>query len=268
MRLPAIIAIGLITATAHAQPVVAPAGAPVGYVTVETNAPDALVRLDGRLVGTAAEGPFAAPPGAVTVALAESAEAAWAPRRAEAVATVVEGETVTVLLRLPLRYRVETFPVGAEVTLETPQGTERLGTAPLVFERVEALTGTLVASAPGFMPVRALPGDSLTNRVTLVLRPLEAGAVPETAAGWVPDRRPNRWIDYAAGAAAVAGAAVAVHYKFQADDLDDRYRAAGSAERGDPALKSEAERLDSYALAALGVMQVGLGVLAVRFILR
>jgi hypothetical protein len=181
---------------------------------------------------------------------------------------VREGETATVRLDLPLRYRIETFPVGAEVRLEHEGRVERLGTAPLVVERAAALEGMLIAEAPGFLPARMAPGDSLTNRLTLLLRPLEDGAVPETVAGWEPHRRPSRWIDYAAGATALAAAAVAVHYKFRADAFDDRYRLPGSPERGDPALKAEAERLDGYALAALGVMQVGLGVLAVRFVLR
>jgi hypothetical protein len=260
MRVLAVIAIGLTPLLARAQP--------AGYVAVETNAPGALVRLDGRLAGAAEAGPFAVPPGAVTVQLTEAVEAAWAPRRAEATVEVAEGETVTVALDLPLRYRVETFPVGARVLLESDGTTEVLGTAPLVIERSEPLRGTLVAEAPGFLPARTAPGDALTNRVTLLLRPLEDGAVPETASGWVPERPPNHWIDYAAGAAAVAAAAVAVHYKFQADEVDDRYRTPGSPERGDPRLKAEAERLDTYALAALGVMQVSLGVLAVRFVLR
>jgi hypothetical protein len=257
----AVIATSSTIAAVQAQP----AG---GRVVVETNAPAAAVRLDGRPVGTAAEGPFAVRAGEVAVEIAEADVAAWAPRRAATVVTVGEGETVTVALDLPVRYRIETFPVGAEVVLEGEGGTERLGTAPLVLDRAEPLRGTLVAEAPGFMPARVAPGDSLTNWLTLVLRPLEAGAVPETASGWLPDRRPNRWIDYALGAAAVGAAAVAVHYKFQADDVDDRYRLPGSAERGDPSLKAEAERLDGYALAALGVMQVSLGVLAVRFVLR
>ena len=260
MRLLALLTLSL-AATAAAQP----SG---GLVRVETNAPHALVRLDGRLVGTAAEGPFAVPAGAVEVVLAEADAAAWAPRRAQATVTVAEGETATVALDLPLRYRIETFPVGADVLLEGEGATERLGPSPVVIERAAPLRGTLVAEAPGFLPARAVPGDSLTNRLSLVLRPLAADAVGETAAGWRPERRPNRWVDYALGAAAVGAAAAAVHFKFRADDVDDRYRLPGSAERGDPTLKAEAERLDGYALAALGAMQVSLGVLAVRFVLR
>lgn len=241
---------------------------PTGTLTIETNAPQARLSVDGRLVGAPADGPFALAPGRVTVTLVEAEEAAWAPRRADASVEIREGETSLVVLNLPLRYRIETFPVGAEVRVEGPGGAEVLGVAPLVIERPAPLDGEVVAEAPGFLPARAAPGGELTNRVSLVLRPLEEGAVPETVAGWETHRRPNRWIDYAAGATAVAAAAVAIHYKFRADDIDDRYRTPGSAERGDPALRAEAERLDGYALAALGAMQVSLGVLAVRFVLR
>lgn len=256
----AVIAIAALGLPALAQP--------TGTLEVETNAPDAELRLDGRRVGAASDGPFVVPAGSVVVSIAEAGEAAWSPRRAEATTLIQEGGTTTVRLDLPLRYRIETFPVGAEVRIEGEGETERLGVAPLVIEREAPLEGEIVAEARGFLPARATPGDALTNRVALVLRPLEDGAVPETVAGWETHRRPNRWIDYAAGATAVAAAAVAVHYKFRADDIDDRYRAPGSAERGDPTLRAEAERLDGYALAALGAMQVGLGVLAVRFVLR
>ncbi|MEM0964322.1 MAG: prenyltransferase, partial [Bacteroidota bacterium] len=74
--------------------------------------------------------------------------------------------------------------------------------------------------------------------------------------------------DLGIGAAALAAGAVAVHFKFRADSVDDRYRSETSPERGDEALLDEALRLDRYSAAALGAMQVGVGVLALRFVLR
>ncbi len=50
--------------------------------------------------------------------------------------------------------------------------------------------------------------------------------------------------------------------------MDDRYRSPDSPERGDPTLRVEAQRLDRISAGALGVMQVGLGVLAIRLVLR
>ncbi|NNF58791.1 MAG: hypothetical protein HKN04_11175, partial [Rhodothermaceae bacterium] len=155
------------------------------------------------------------------------------------------------------------------VALEAERGREMLGVAPLIVERNAPLRGTLVAERDGSLAARFTPGDSLDNRHLILMRPLEDRARPDAAVGWMPPRRsPNAWIDIAAAGVALAAAGVAIHYKFRADDVDDRYRQLGSLERGDPVLKAEAERLDTYSLAALGVMQVGVGVLAVRFILR
>ena len=237
-------------------------------VSVVTNAPEALVKIDGVGVGVAEDGPFEVEPGDVTVQLVAEDVAAWAPRRSAVSVSVGAGERAEVRLDLPFRYRVETFPIGAEVSVEHAGERESLGTSPIMLGRERRLEGSLIAEAPGYLPARVPAPDSLTNRVTLVLRPLEADAEPVAASGWTPARRPNRFIDYALGATAVAAAAVAVHYKFQADEVDDRYRLEGSQERGNPVLKAEAERLDGYSLAALGVMQVSVAVLAIRFVIR
>ena len=91
---------------------------------------------------------------------------------------------------------------------------------------------------------------------------------PATAARWMPitDRRPSAsdyWIEIAAGTVAVAAMALSIHYKFQADDYYDSYVATG-----DPALQPLYKAYDRRALVALGVGQVGLGVLAVRLATR
>ena len=52
----------------------------------------------------------------------------------EAAVPVAEGDTTEVHLDLPLRYRIETVPVGAMVSLESEGETRRLGTAPLVLD--------------------------------------------------------------------------------------------------------------------------------------
>ena len=62
---------------------------------------------------------------------------------------------------------------------------------------------------------------------------------------------------------AVAAGAVSIHYKFKADRLNEQYE-----QTGDAALRPRIHDLDTRAGVALGVMQVGVGVLALRFILR
>ena len=237
-------------------------------LTLETNAPEALVLANGEAIGRAAA-PLMLPVGTVELVLVEDAGEAWQPRRAATTIDVAPGDDLVLSLNLPVRYRIETLPVGATVAVESAGGREVLGVAPLMVERTAPLNGVFLAERDGFLSARLAPGDSLDNRHTILLRPLEDRARPEAAVGWMPPRRaPNLWIDIAAAGVALAAAGVAVHYKFRADDVDDLYRDADSLERGNPALKAEAERLDTYSLAALGVMQVGVGVLAVRFILR
>ena len=237
-------------------------------LTLETNAPEALVLANGDVLGRANTS-ITLPVGTVILVLVEDAGEAWQPRRATTTIEVAPGEHLVLTLNLPVRYRIETLPIGATVVLEAETGREVLGVAPLMVERTAPLSGALVAEREGFLSARLAPGDSLDNRHTILMRPLEDRARPEAAVGWMPPRRsPSTWIDIAAAGVALAAAGVAVHYKFRADNVDDRYRQLGSLERGDPVLKAEAERLDTYSLAALGVMQVGVGVLAVRFILR
>ena len=76
------------------------------------------------------------------------------------------------------------------------------------------------------------------------------------------------WVDVGIGAAAVAAGAVAVHYKFRADRIDDRYRDPEDPGFADEALRQDALRLDRLSTVALVAMQVGVGALAIRFVLR
>ncbi len=241
---------------------------PDGLLVVETNAPDAVVLIDAEIVGVASDSPFLLPAGPRQIVLVEATENGWAPRRVSGSVIVAADQTVTVHLNLPFRYRIDSMPPNAEIVLRLGGSEEVLGIAPLTVDRPEAMVGMLVARRAGFMPAEVPPGDSLFNHHTLMMQPLEAGAELDAVTSWIPPRKPRRWIDYTAAGVALAAASVAIYYKFEADDLDDRYRSPGSLERGDPLLKQEAERLDLYSLGALGIMQVGITVLAVRFVLR
>ena len=241
---------------------------PDGLLVVETNAPDAVVLVDSEVIGVASDGPFLLPAGHKQVVLVEATGEGWAPRRASGSVIVMANQTATLRLDLPFRYRIDSMPPDAEVVLRSGGNEEVLGIAPLTVDRPEVMEGVLLARRPGYMPAEVAPGDSLFNHHTLMMQPLEAGAALDAVTTWIPPREPRRWIDYAAAGVALAAASVAIYYKFEADDVDDRYRSPESPVRGDPLLKQEAERLDLYSLGALGVMQVGITVLAVRFVLR
>ena len=210
---------------------------------------------------------------AVVVALVEAGPA-WSPRRAEVTVSVPAGDTLAVGLALPVRYRVETLPLRASVALETSGERRILGTAPLHVDLPMGTAGTLVATLDGYREARlALGGgafDPSGAALTLVLAP--DGSAPGTPPVTVltTERRGRRTflIDAGIGALTLAAGAAAVATKFRADRIDDRYRDPASSERGVETLRTDAERLDRVSLVALGAMQVGVGVLAFRLILR
>ncbi len=250
----------LLAAAPRAQDADSAAVAP-GRVLVETNLPAGVLSANGALLGVAGDGAFELAPGTYVLALDEPNREAWQPRRAEAEVVVRAGETVSLRLDVPYRYRVESFPYGATVTLEGRDGTRVLGETPLTVAFEAPLEGDLVVAAPGHRAARQPAGAAADNAYSFVLGPLDPfEAAPEIG---LAERRPNVWIDVAAAGLALTAGAVAVYYKQKGDARYDAY-----ARSGDPALRPEFERYDTYSAVALGAMQVGLGVLAVRLVLR
>ncbi len=86
------------------------------------------------------------------------------------------------------------------------------------------------------------------------------GIIP---AAWRPRSTTLNWVDYALIAATGASAVVAIHYKFKADRLYDDYQ-----ETGDPSLRGEIRALDRRSGIAVVGMQAGVGIFAVRLLLR
>ncbi len=242
--------------------IAAPVAAQTGWLQVE--APSGQVWVDGTQRGAVGEW-IAVEPGTRRVALVESG--VWDPRRHAAEAQVNAGDSVTVALALPLRVRVETMPIRALVVRTHPDGRrDTLGTAPLVLDLAPGERARLGASLDGYLPATAEADGS--GPVTLLLTPAP-GAQPD--ATLLPTERSTAsrtLVDVGIGAATLAAGALAVHFKFRADAVDDRYRGTDPADRGDEALRQEALRLDRLSAAALVGMQVGVGALAIRFVLR
>ncbi|MDX1438321.1 MAG: hypothetical protein R3284_00315 [Rubricoccaceae bacterium] len=233
---------------------------------IETNAPDAFLSVDGTNWGRVGEGPFRISYGQHRLTLTEQSAETWSMRQVSH-DLVVSDSLISLELKLPLRYRVEAFPSSAEIVhVENGQET-RLGRSPVVLDVDRPLAGDIFARMEGYESVSVAPGDSLLNRHTLILSPVLLTNDSDEAE-WMAPEESRRWVDYAAAGVALASAGLAIYYKFEADGYDDRYREPGSAERGDPALREQAERLDGYSLVSLGVMQAALGFLAVRFVLR
>lgn len=240
-----------------------PVAAQTAHVRVD--AAEGEVVVDGERAGEVG-GWIAVEPGERVLALVDDAEA-WNPRRAERAVSVAAGDSVAVALTLPLRLRVETLPIRAVVVRETASGRDTLGTSPLTLESDGAAPVVLVATLDGYEAVRQTVAPD-AEAVTIVL-PLADEATPQAAL--LPTQRSTlgrTLVDVGIGAAALAAGAVAVHYKFRADAVDDRYRTEGTADFGDESLRDEALRLDRASAVALGAMQVGIGALALRFVFR
>lgn len=266
----AVLSIVLVTICAVSSVAQAPENSSgiIGYLLIDSADDAAVVMAYGRALGSPATGPFALESGEVEVTLVEQEEGSWSPRRTVRALTIPERDTLRVTMNLPIRYRLDSIPPGAEFAIGSGGDREVLGTAPLILDRTEPIQGTLSVYLAGHLSDELTPGDSTFNRHTAILQPLTAADAVDGATKWVAPSQPRRWIDYAAASVALAAASVAVYYKFQADDYDDRYRSPDSLERGDPLLKDQAERMDLYSLGALGVMQGAITVLAVRLVLR
>ena len=240
-----------------------PAAAQTAHVRVEAEAGE--VWVDGDRAGRAGEWVEAAP-GVRDLTLVEDSQT-WDPRRAQTQVTLATGDSLVVRIALPVRLRVETLPIRATIVRQGPEGLDTLGLAPLTLDADAGESVVLVASLDGYESVRQSV-EAGQARVTLVL-PLLEDAVPEVAL--LPTERSTlgrTLIDMGIAAATLTAGAVAVRYKFHADELDDRYRTEGFAEFGDESIRQEVLSLDRTSTIALGAMQVGIGALALRFVLR
>jgi hypothetical protein len=229
-------------------------------VSVESNAADALVYADSLYLGTVAARWFLVPRTATQLRLVPSEGDVWSMAPAAAPLDFHEADTLHMRIDFPYRYAFKTDPYGALVLLETPDGRAVLGSTPLLHTAPDPLRGMILFQKEGYELKRVAPGEAIWNRHEAELVPLEVAAIRGDE--WV--RRPRgRWLNIALGGAALASGVLAVHFKMKADARYDLY-----AENGDPRLRGAFERYDRRAVAALGAMQVGVGVLAIRLVLQ
>ncbi|HEX7069591.1 MAG TPA: hypothetical protein VF190_02250 [Rhodothermales bacterium] len=236
------------------------------WVALETNEPDARVYADTTYLGQAFEGVFAVPSGEVRVILVAGEPGSWSIEPVEQAVLALPGDTTQVTLLLPHYYRIESIPYRAQVFVQGANGRELVGETPLTFTRPAPLEAPILVEKRGYVQTEIDPGADRWNRHLVMLTRAERAADGKSDAevAWTPPRaRTSRWIDYSAVGLAVASAIVSVHYKFKADALYEQYE-----ETGDPLLERRIKRLDTRSGIALGAMQVGLGVFAIRLALR
>ena len=115
-------------------------------------------------------------------------------------------------------------------------------------------------------PPYALSAPLPTHRDTALVRldvPVEHAGIPALRGAPVRFRRGRTWVDAAALGVALAGTAVSVHYKFQADR-----RFADYERTGVPLLRPDIEALDDRAAVAFGVGMTGLALFTWRLAIR
>lgn len=238
-------------------------GQEAAYVRVDTNHPQALLYADSLLIGTVSSAAVPVPAHSRTLRLVSPDVESWSVAPISQPLDVEAGDTVHLVMDFPYHYRIESIPFGAEVMIEDGQRRETIGETPLLYRTPKPLEGNLVVRRDGYAVERLRPGTEVWNRHVVGLEPSDDLDPTAAQVSWQPPKKHRAWIDYAAVGVAVAAGALAVHYKFRADDLYAEYE-----ETGKPSLRSEIERYDVRAGIAFGAMQVGVGVFALRLVLR
>ena len=238
------------------------AGGPA-YVHIDTNFPEALVFADSLLVGGASRMPLAVPAGSRSIRLTAPSPDAWSIAPITRSLEAVAGDTIRMAVHFPYHYRIESEPFGADVFVERFGERLSVGATPVLYRSEAPLEGSILVRRSGYVPASLQPGKAVWNRHIAHLKPMNARDLSSGSLHSDPPRAHRAWIDYAALGTALVAGAVAVRYKFRADDLADEYERTR-----DPGLTSRIEKQDFRAAAAFGVMQGGLGVFAIRLALR
>lgn len=232
-------------------------------VLIDTNLPGATVYADSSRLGPAALGTFLVPASTSRVRLVPMTGETWSIAPVSSPLDASAGDTLELFLPFPYHYQIESIPFGASVFLETLDGRADMGRTPVLYTSPQVLDGTFVVEHQGYISEELTPGQDVWNRYVLTLQPVDPQEVQTAELVWRPPPKRHRWIDYTAGAVAVAAGLVSIHYKFKADRINDRYQ-----KTGDPTLRPRVRDLDIRAGVAFGVMQVGVGVLVFRFVTR
>lgn len=231
-------------------------------VEIRTNVENAMVYADSVYIGRASDKFFTLSHTTKTLRLVPPNLDSWSMSPLVADLETEQGDSLVLDLDFLYHYRVESVPYDAQVFLETPGERILLGDTPLLYAIDDPIRGMLLVTKSGFEPLRITPGEKIWNQHYISL---ETKIVEEELAKafWKPGNKSTRWIDYVAGGVALASGVMAVRFKTKADRRYARYENSG-----DPDLRPGFERFDTYSAVALGTMQVGIGVIAVRLILK
>ncbi len=223
-------------------------------LTVSSNADSAMVYVDGNWVGLVSGSPFSIPQGAQSVTVRPPLGGAWSIEPLWFDVSEQTGARTELNAAFDHHYQFVSAPSGAFVF----HGQQQLGVTPFLHRTPSPLTEDIRFSLPGYMDVRMKAGDDLWNRVPATLEPLASTAEAVRSDHILEDRGPD-WINVSATATAFIAGALAIHYRTKADNRFDDFGVTGKQ-----SLRSDIRRLDVQSGVALGVMQAGLGLVAIR----
>lgn len=227
------------------------------FLKVDSNLEGSLVILDSAYVGTVADsGVIPIRPGTHRLGVAPAEVGSWVLSPPETSISARPGDTLRITLDFPFTYRIDSTPFGAAVYREDED--RELGTTPLVFSSETALRSALILEKRGYATARFMPGTEVINQHSVALTPLESAQAPADAVEWDASGS-HSWVTYSALGLIVAGGVLAVHFKFAADHRYEEYLMTADKET-----KAEVDRLDRLSYAALGGLQLGVGILVYR----
>jgi len=238
--------------------IVLPCVAQTRIVDVQTNLGSANVFVDGEWMGLASKGSFSVAEDAETLVVSPHGGDAWTVQAMSFDLLSAPGASISVDATFPYYYRIESVPPGASIFFGDHHSTEL---TPVTLERLDPIAEQIEILLEGFEPAYIEPGQDIWNRTLVELRPVASMEIL-TENGFVVKRKNRRWINYTAATAAFIGGALSIHFRTKADNRFDDF-----GETGNRSLKSDIRRLDMYSGVALGVMQAGVGVIALRLAL-
>ena len=231
-------------------------------VFLQTNLEEALVFADSFYLGKARQYFFEIPSGSREIKLVPPEAGSWAISPLVHPLPSSRVDTLELEINFPHYYKIESIPFDAHVYLEHTESRLFLGSTPLLYTSDDPLKGMLLLTSDGYESVRLTPGGDIWNQHQVELNQYNNELLAETEY-WTPEKHPKRWIDYTAAGVALISGVLAIRYKTKANRRFDEYRISG-----DPALRANVDRYDRYAAVSLGAMQAGIGVLAIRLVIK
>ena len=243
------------------NPVVGQVQDSLSVILLKSNFKEALVFADSQYIGRAEDQYFRVEKVAMELRIVPPKMDSWSITPLIEPIDLAGGDTLEIEMNFPFHYKVESVPYEASVYWEKVDERVLLGETPLLYVSEDPLRGMLLVTRDGYEPLRLTPGEKIWNYHYVDLALSEGGEVAEKY--WHPEKRSGRWIDFAAGGVAIVSGILAIRYKTKANRRFDRYALSGN-----PELRSGFEKYDRYSAISLGAMQAGIGVLAIRFVLK